>query len=304
MLVTKERLFLHIAELLSAAPLFYGHGVLDAEDESMMIMMHLFDESVEEILSSGDLIVNDKIYTDAITLTNTRIRERKPMAYILKSAWFCGMKFNIDERALVPRSPFAELIQTDFDNRVNANKIDTILDLCSGSGCIGISAAVFYKQANVDLADISDEALELSESNIALHNLSHRVNIIHTDLFANVTKKYDLIVSNPPYVSTNEYEQLPEEYLHEPAIGLVSPAQGLEIPVRILFDAPDYLNDGGLLFLEVGYSDTFLDNAFPEIEIDWLEFSNGGQGVCVFEKKKLLEYRPFFKKFLQQNNVL
>ena len=304
-LVTKEQLFIHLVEELSSTDLFFGHSAIDAEDEAMMILMHLFDESTSEVLNSGSSDVSETIVNQAEQICYQRISQRKPLAYIIKKAWFCGMEFKVDERALVPRSPIAELIQNQFKPWFTKDtQTSSALDLCTGSGCIGISMSIFMENMKVDISDISQEALQLADENIKKHNVEKQVKAIHSDLFANINDKYDLIVTNPPYVSNDEFAELPQEYFAEPKLGLVSENSGLDIPVKILLQAANYLNEDGLLFLEVGYSDELLNDSFPEIEFEWVEFLNGGEGVCVFSREKLLEYKPVFSKFIEQQNVL
>ena len=219
------------------------------------------------------------------------------MAYILGEVNFCGLMFNSDQRALVPRSPIAELIQNDFEPWLDISNVKTALDLCTGSGCIGISLAKYNNDMQVDISDISHIALTLAQENI--NKLSVNVNVIQSDLFKNINQSYDLIVSNPPYVSDAEYKELPEEYKQEPKLGLVTDKEGLRIPVEILLNGSKYLTDNGYLILEVGYSDEALDEAFSSIDIQWVDFSNGGQGVCVFSKSELNKYAPFFQSFLE-----
>ena len=302
--MTKEQLFIKLVKTLTSNKLFYGHAVIDAEDEAMMVLMNIFDESVNDILSTGEENVKPEFIDAALNLINQRISTRKPMAYILGSVNFCGLNFKIDGRALVPRSPIAELILNGFDLWFDINKINTALDLCTGSGCIGLSIAHYYKHVSVDLSDLSHKALSLANENRELLELYNSVQIIQSDLFLKINKKYDLIVTNPPYVSDEEYKELPEEYKKEPKLGLVTSQMGLSIPVKILLEAPDYLNGNGMLFLEVGYSDEALDEAFPDIDIEWIDFLNGGQGVCVFSKEMLLEYRHYFKDFLEVKHVI
>jgi ribosomal protein L3 glutamine methyltransferase len=296
--VTKEQLFIQLVEQLSTNDLFYGHAVIDAEDEAMMVVMSVFKQDVEEILSSGNQEVSQVNIDSANLYIKERLTSLKPMAYILGNVYFCGLRFKSDERALVPRSPIAELIQNGFAPWVDINKVNTALDLCTGGGCIGISLANYYNQINVDVSDISHKALTLTQENKNL--LSVDVNVIQSDLFANIKQKYDLIVTNPPYVSDSEYIELPEEYKHEPKLGLVTEFDGLRIPVEIMLNAPAYLNENGYLFLEVGYTDEALDKAFPQITIEWITFLNGGQGVCVFSKKTLVECEQIFKSFLEK----
>lgn len=298
--VTKEQLFIQLVEALAQENLFYGHAVIDAEDEVMMVMMHVFSETVPQILSTGSQEIPLALQESARSLIKQRIKGNQPMAYLVGHVSFAGLEFNCDQRALVPRSPIAELIVHDFYPWLQKNKIKSVLDLCTGSGCIGISIGHYFQKAVVELSDISVDALALAQTNINKHQLNSRVNIVHSDLFASIDRSYSLIVSNPPYVSEAEYQELPDEYKSEPKLGLVTERQGLQIPVEILYQSVEYLEIGGHLILEVGYSDEDLATEFPEIPFQWVDFSNGGQGVCVFSRETLLEYRPYFKQFLTE----
>ena len=294
--MTKEQLFIQLAQQLSANELFFGHAVIDAEDEVMMVLMKVFAQDVTQILSSGTLMVTDDKINQAKQLINQRLKTRLPMAYIIGMVNFADLEFIIDDRALVPRSPIAELIVNQFKPWLKFNEIKSVLDLCTGSGCIGIAIAKHFSHTQVSISDISVKALALAKDNINKHSVN--VKAIESDLFQSIQDKYDLIVSNPPYVSDAEYQQLPVEYKKEPKLGLVSHQNGLRIPVEIMRDAPQYLNPNGYLVLEVGYSDEALNQAFKEIDIQWVDFLNGGQGVCVFSRQSLLEYQSYFKDFL------
>lgn len=302
--VTKEQLFNHLIEQLSVSDVFFGHAVVDEQDEAMMILMKLLKQDVETILRTGSEIIDQKLIQQSELIVKTRINSLKPMAYILGQVDFAGLTFKIDERALVPRSPLAELIVGGFDHYIDLKYAARALDLCTGSGCIGIALAHYCQHLNVDISDISQQALDLASHNRDLHGLENRVNVIQSDLFDNLQGTYDLILSNPPYVSEHEYSELPEEYKHEPKKGLVTPMDGLKIPVEILLSAPDYLNEKGLLFLEVGYTHELLENAFAAIVFEWVDFSYGGEGVCVFTKEKLLECRDLFINYLETNYVI
>lgn len=291
--MNKEELFIQLVDELSSEKLFHGHAVVDAEDEAMMVMMTVFNQKVQSVLSTGQEMVGDREKDHAFALAAARIKSLKPMAYVIGEVYFTGLKFFIDERALIPRSPIGELILNAFQSVCDVKNMSHALDLCTGSGCIGISMACHFPNLNIDVSDLSKEALELAQKNIEYHKVNKRVSGIHSDLFANVFECYDLIVSNPPYVSEEEYQQLPQEYKQEPKMGLVTQHSGLEIPIKILMQAPDYLNPDGVLVLEVGYSDVLLADSFPQISFHWIKFSNGGQGVCVFSRKMLLEYQSY-----------
>jgi ribosomal protein L3 glutamine methyltransferase len=229
-------------------------------------------------------------------LASRRIRERIPVAYLVGEAWFAGLPFFVDERVLIPRSPIAELIHSGFEPLLPAEP-SRVLDLCCGSGCIGIATAVSFPQAQVDLADISADALDVARRNISRHALQGRVQALQSDLFLQLTEhcqvagKYDLIVSNPPYVSADEVAELPAEYRQEPALGLLSDDSGLAIPLQILRDAADYLNPGGVLILELGYSWPLLSERYPQLSVTWLEFDSGGEGVLAIDREALIRAR-------------
>ena len=206
---------------------------------------------------------------------------------------FCGEAYTIDERALIPRSPIAELIQQRFEPLLPVEP-ERILDLCCGSGCIGIACALAFSNARVDLVDLSPACLELARENIRRHGTFERVAAIESDLFAALAgKRYQLIVSNPPYVSAAEIDDLPAEYGHEPRMGLESAENGLQIPLRILREAGSFLTPNGVLVMEVGYSAEALAASLPEIPATGMEFSEGGHGVLAITADELERYREY-----------
>jgi ribosomal protein L3 glutamine methyltransferase len=207
----------------------------------------------------------------------------------LSEAWFCGLKFYVDERVLVPRSPLAELIQKQFEPLLPVAP-RRILDLCTGSGCIGIACALAFPEAEVVLADISPEALAVAQINIAKFELGKRVSLVKADLFEGISGTFDLIVTNPPYVAAEEYAGLPEEYHREPVLGLVTARDGLDIPLRILGAAADYLAPDGVLIIETGATWPALVQHCPQIPFLWLEFEFGGEGICMLTKTQLQHY--------------
>lgn len=272
------------------ADLFYGHGTDNAWDESVYLVFSTLGLSFEE---------DDKIMSRAVTpeewermqiLAKRRIDERLPVAYLVGEAWFAGQPFKVDSRVLIPRSPIAELILEEFAGLLPAAP-QRILDLCTGSGCIGIACALAFPDVEVDLVDISEDALALALENVVRHGVEERVRIVQGDLFAGLGERYDLIVTNPPYVSREEVDELPEEYRHEPELGLVSDDGGLEIPLRILREAPQYLSEDGVLIMEVGYSWQALAERLPQVPFLWLEFAQGGEGVCRLTARQLREAR-------------
>jgi ribosomal protein L3 glutamine methyltransferase len=220
-----------------------------------------------------------------------RIEERVPAAYITNQAWFSGMPFFVDERVLVPRSPIAELIEKTFSPWLEAEP-QHILDLCAGSGCIGIACAYTFPDAAVQLSDISFDALAVAEENIQQHDLADRVFAIQSDLFENLGgQRFDLIVSNPPYVDAEDMASLPVEYHAEPELGLASGEDGLDFTRRLLKEAEDHLTENGLLVVEVGNSWPALEAAYPQLPFVWVEFERGGHGVFVLRAADLRHAR-------------
>ncbi len=278
-----------IEERFDKANLFYGHGTSNPLDEAVYLVFTVLnlpfdcsEEAVQELVDSQQINTIDEI-------CQQRIDSRKPMAYLLNEAWFCGLPFYVNENVLIPRSPIAELIEERFQPWLDINSVNNILDIGTGSGCIAIACAYAFEEAMVHAADISSAAIEVATRNINEHNLSHRMRAVESDLFSNIeTKNYDLIVSNPPYVSDAEVAELPEEYHHEPVTGLRADDEGLSLVKQILRQAPDYLNDNGILIVEVGHSQQALIDALPEIPFFWFEFANGGEGVFMLNKEQLL----------------
>lgn len=277
------------------AGLFFGHGTDNAYDEARVLVSHVLNLpfDFEPDLLDARLAMFER---EAILgLLKRRIDERVPAAYLTKEAWFGGLSFYVDERVLVPRSPIAELIAQDFEPWLSGSYPQRILDLCTGSGCIGIACAYQFEEARVDLADISLDAINVADINIARHELSDRVRAVQSDVFEWLEgEHYDLIVSNPPYVDAEDLADMPAEYHREPALGLASGPDGLDITRQILRNAAKYLNTGGVIVVEVGNSCVALDEAFPTVPFMWLEFERGGHGVFVMTKEQLLEYADSF----------
>jgi ribosomal protein L3 glutamine methyltransferase len=219
------------------------------------------------------------------------------LPYLTNIAWFAGMKFYVDERVIVPKSPIGELIRNDFEPWVDKKSINSVLDLCTGSGCIGIGMARVFSDAKITISDISEDALEVAKRNVKDHNLNNRVAIIESDLFKNIDgAHFDLIVSNPPYVDHQDIIEMPEEYKKEPILALEAGNDGLDIVKRILRQAPHHLNDGGILIVEVGNSQYALQDQYPSVPFTWLSFADGGDGVFMLTLEELLKYHEQFLK--------
>jgi ribosomal protein L3 glutamine methyltransferase len=282
----------------NAANLYYGHGTDNAWDEAVQLILptlHLPVDMPSHVLNSR-LTANERV--QIVELVVRRIQERKPVAYLTNKAWFCGMEFFVDERVLVPRSPIGELIENSFQPWL-INSPERVMDLCTGSGCIAIACAHMFPEAEVDAVDISADALQVTEINIQNHGLEQQVFPLRSDLFRDLTKvKYDLIVSNPPYVDAEDMESLPQEFVHEPELGLAAGTDGLKLVRRILANAPDYLTDDGILICEVGNSMTHMMEQYPEIPFTWIEFEHGGHGVFMLTRKQLVEHQEKFSLYL------
>jgi ribosomal protein L3 glutamine methyltransferase len=276
----------------NAAGVAYGHGTDDAWDEARWLVtgaLHLPFDSPDWVL---DARLGAQEREHVATLLRRRVAERMPTAYLLGEAWFAGLRFRVDPSVLIPRSPIAELIAAYCEPWLDGREPRRILDLCCGSGCIGIAAALAWPRAEVDLSDISPAALELAHENVALHGLEERVRVIESDLFeALAGEVYDLILTNPPYVDQAEMAALPAEFLHEPRLGLAAGADGLDIARRIIAAAPEHLGEKGLLVLEVGHSADALERAFPELPFLWPDFTHGGHGVALIHADELRERR-------------
>ncbi|CAM3751202.1 50S ribosomal protein L3 glutamine methyltransferase [Vibrio aerogenes CECT 7868] len=281
----------------NAANLFYGHGTDNAWDEAVQLVLptlHLPVDIPPHVLNSR-LTTNERI--QIVERVVKRIHERKPVAYLTNKAWFCGMEFFVDERVLVPRSPIGELIENAFQPWL-VNPPERIMDLCTGSGCIAIACAHMFPEAEVDAVDISSDALQVTEINIQNHGLEQQVFPLRSDLFRDLTKvKYDLIVSNPPYVDAEDMESLPQEFVHEPELGLAAGTDGLKLVRRILANAAEYLTDDGILICEVGNSMVHMMEQYPEIPFTWIEFEHGGHGVFMLTRKQLVEHQDKFSLY-------
>ena len=228
-------------------------------------------------------------------LTAERIRTRKPLAYLLREAWFAGLRFYIDERAIVPRSLTGEFIQERFQPWIEVKRVRRILDLCTGSGCMAIVCARAFPRAHVDAADISEDALAVARRNVEKHRLRKRLRVIRSDLFSALKgKRYDLIVTNPPYVGRAEMKTLPPEHRHEPGLALASGEQGLDAIIRILAQAPSHLAPGGILVAEVGNSAAILQANFPSVPFVWLTTALGDESVFLITTEELAQHRRAF----------
>lgn len=292
-LITLRDILRWATSQFNAAQLCYGHGNQDAFNDALQLILYGLNLPVTEfpdLFADARLTHAEKRRLGA--LLKQRIVDRIPVPYLTHEAWFAGLNFYVDERVLIPRSPFAELIHDQFMPWVaDPDDISTILDLCTGSACIAIACANVFPHSDVDAVDISPEALAVAAINIDKHQLEHRVHIIQSDLWSGIIDNtYDLIVSNPPYVGRDEMASLPAEYRHEPSMALEADDDGLALVQQILIGAAEHLNTHGVIFVEVGNSDVVVMERWPEIEFLWLDFEQGGHGIFVLTRAQCIDF--------------
>jgi len=284
------------ATLFNQAELFYGHGSESAFNDAYVLVMYALSlpNDANDSLMSCRLIESEK--QNILALFTRRIEEQIPVAYITNVAYFAQLPFYVDERVLIPRSPLGELIEKQFSPYIAANNLpERILDLCTGSGCIAIACASYFSDAEIDAIDLSVDALNVAQINIENHGVSEQVIPIQSDVFSGIEgQSYDLIVTNPPYVDQQDIDSLPQEYLHEPKMGLGCGDDGLDIVRVILAQSAQHLNDGGILFCEVGNSEVHVKALYSEVPFTWINFEHGGHGVFMLTKAQLVEFSAVF----------
>lgn len=272
-----------IADKLADANVFLGHGTDDYWDEAVVLVCHAAGIDIATSALKQDETLSKQEIARLTGLVDRRISERLPAAYLTGRAVFAGLTFEVNEHVLVPRSPVAELIEDQFLPWITATS-PKILDLCTGSGCIAIACAAHLPTASVTGVDISKAALEVAHRNTIHHKLETRVSLVESDLFQSLAPtQFDLIVSNPPYVADAEWRDLPEEYGNEPKLALHAGDDGLDLVLRILAEASDWLTEVGVLIMEVGSAQGALENLMPDLPFTWLEFEHGGEGVFLLE---------------------
>jgi ribosomal protein L3 glutamine methyltransferase len=276
------------ARRFTQAKLWFGHGSDNAADEAAELVLFGAGLQHEDAPAVYEQVLSEAQCERVLSLFERRIAERVPAAYLTNRMWFAGHEFFVDARVLVPRSAIAELIERRFEPWIDAQRIATVLDIGTGSGCIAIATALALPEAQVDAADISSDALAVTAINIERYGLQDRVHCVRSDVFSNIGgRRYDVIVSNPPYVGSEEMAGLPQEYHREPALGLFGGTDGLDIVRRILASASQHLRQGGVLIVEVGNSEQALVDAFPRVPFIWLEFDRGGGGVFLLTAEQL-----------------
>lgn len=288
------------ASRFTEAQVSFGHGTTRALDEAAALVLHAVYQPYNLAEAYLDAVLTPDERQRVAEIIDRRINLRIPAAYLTHEAIFAGLTFYVDERVLVPRSPIAELIEQRFAPWVDEENVEGILDLCTGSGCIAIACAYAFPEVYVDAVDLSADALAVAEKNVSKHQLDDAVTLYESDLFEGLPEtRYDIIVSNPPYVCREEWEQLPAEFHAEPALGLKGGESGLDVVLRILADADNYLTDNGILVIETGSSAETLQTLFPEVPFYWLDFERGGDGVFLLTAEQVNLYHQLFRAALR-----
>jgi ribosomal protein L3 glutamine methyltransferase len=276
------------ARRLRRAGVFFGHGTDNARDDAAALVLHALGLPHEPARAVYSRRVGARGVQRVDEILKRRIEERIPAVYLTGQSWFAGLAFHVDSRALIPRSPIAELIERRFAPWIDARRVGRILDVGTGSGCIAIACAKALPRSRVDAVDLSAEALELAAINVRRHRVAKRVRLVRSDHFSALRgERYDIIVANPPYVGRREMSGLPPEYRHEPPLALAAGRDGLDSVRVILREAGGHLRPGGLLVVEVGNTETAVRRAFSRLPFLWLHFERGGGGVFLLTAEQL-----------------
>lgn len=290
-LVTLRDVLRWAVSRFNEAGLFFGHGMQSAYDEAAYLLLHALHLPLDRLKPFLDARLTASERVALAAMLTRRIEERIPAAYLTREAWLGDHRFYVDERVIVPRSHIAELL---FDGTLapwvgDPDRVEDALDLCTGSGCLAVLLGLSFPHARVDAADLSADALEVARRNVADYGLAERIRLVHSDLFDGLTgRQYDLIISNPPYVTGESMRALPAEYRHEPEMALASGADGLDAVRRILAEARAHLKAGGFLAVEVGGNRAIMEKAFPRLAFSWLESSGGDGMVFLLEREQLI----------------
>lgn len=271
--------------------IYFGHGTDNAWDEALFLCLHPLHIPYDKAEHCLDAILLPQEKNDLLNLITRRIEQRIPAAYLIHTAYFADLKFYVDQRVLIPRSPMAESIEAHFSPWIDEENVSTILDLCTGSGCMAIAAAHAFTDAMIDAVDISQDALDVALINVRQYQLEDQVSLIQSDLFSELNeKRYDIIMSNPPYVDDHDFKTMPKEFHHEPRLGLAAGVDGLEFVEKILRQAKNHLTEHGILITEVGNSQYALMERYPDVPFVWLDFERGGTGVFLLTRRDLEKY--------------
>ncbi len=273
----------HCAAQLNEGPVFFGHGIDNPWDEAVQLVLHVMQLPLNSDKSVSHHPVNAKQWQTMQTLLAKRINQRIPLAYLIHEAWFMHQPFYVDERVLIPRSPFGEWLTKKFQPYINPQHVQRILEIGTGSGCMAIGAAWSFPHAQIDAVDISSDALAVAKINVEKYQLQARVHLIQADCFPPTPQRYDLIISNPPYVPEVEYQQLPTEFSHEPKLALTAENKGMAIVKRIIEQAPNYLSANGVLVIEVGASIGIFRQQFQGLDLVELPLEHGGNGLVLIK---------------------
>ena len=286
---TPRDLIRHAVTRFNTAKLFFGHGSSNAFDEAAFLILHALKLPIDKLEPFLDARLLPEEVQSVLDLIERRAAERVPAAYLTNEAWLGGYRFFVDERVIVPRSFIAELIPEQFSPWLSdAESIENILELCTGSGCLSIMLADAFQNAKIDAVDISTDALAVAQRNIDDYKLQDQIQLIASDLYTHVpNKKYDLIVTNPPYVNANSMEILPQEYRWEPQIALAGGQDGMDLVRKIVAGAAEHLTPNGVLIVEIGNEYEFAQAAFPEVELTWLSTSAGDEAVFLLTAEQL-----------------
>ena len=285
--MTLRELLIALEEKLRQGDLFFGHGTNNTWDEAVQAATHILHLPPDVDASVGDRVLTDSEITKIQDLIQKRIDQKIPLPYLTHEAWFAGLPFFVDRRVIIPRSPFGELIRDRFSPWLGEKDPNRILDLCTGSACMAIACAHYFPEVEIDALDISADALAVAQKNVEKHHCADRVHLLSSDLFSACQGRYDIIISNPPYVDRLDMEALPAEYHFEPTLALAAGDDGLSVVRRILQEAANYLTENGLLIVEVGNSEEALMEAYPTLPFTWLIFEHGGSGVFLLYRQDL-----------------
>lgn len=288
-LLTLRDLIRYGVSRLNAAQVALGHGSDNAWDETVYLVLHALHLPLDTLEPFLDARVLDEERNRVLNLIDRRVTERVPAAYLTNEAWLRGHRFYVDARVIVPRSPIAELLDEGLSPWVqDAQAVDSVLDMCTGSGCLAILSALAFPYAQVDAVDMSPDALEVARRNVDDYGLADRLALHQSDLFDSLPERqYDVIVCNPPYVNSGSMDVLPQEYRHEPQLALAGGADGMDLVRRILQAAPRYLSENGVLVLEIGHERDFFEAAFPELTPVWLDTEQASDQLLLLTREQL-----------------